>query len=130
MEVVEFGRLTDAQRAELGGDERDPFDAEGATLRYRRKDHHVEAISRPRRPAGPWTSATTIGPTTARRSLRLVGDQDTEMISPVRERPHQPILKSNKTALTDRLGGVASVLASPQPSAGNAFPAPTLGRRV
>ena len=24
-------------------------------------------------------------------SLRLVGDQDTEMISPVRERPHQPI---------------------------------------
>jgi hypothetical protein len=48
MEVVEFGRLTDAQRAELEGDERDPFDAEGATLRYRRKDHHVEAISRPR----------------------------------------------------------------------------------
>jgi hypothetical protein len=48
MEVVEFGRLTDAQRAELGGDERDPFDPEGATLRYRRKDHHVEAISRRR----------------------------------------------------------------------------------
>src|ERR1700737_160913 len=41
MEVVEFGRLTDAQRAELEGDERDPFDAEGATLRYRRKNRHV-----------------------------------------------------------------------------------------
>jgi predicted N-acetyltransferase YhbS len=41
MEVVEFGRLTDAQRAELEGDERDPFDDEGGTLRYRPKDHHV-----------------------------------------------------------------------------------------
>jgi len=39
--VVEFGRLTDAQRAELEGDELDPFDAGGATLRYRPKDHHV-----------------------------------------------------------------------------------------
>jgi predicted N-acetyltransferase YhbS len=41
MEVVEFGRLTDAQRAELEGDEHDPFDAEGTTLRFRPKDHHV-----------------------------------------------------------------------------------------
>jgi predicted N-acetyltransferase YhbS len=41
MEVVEFGRLTNAQRAELEGEERDPFDDEGGTLRYRPKDHHV-----------------------------------------------------------------------------------------
>ena len=87
MEVVEFGRLTDAQRAELGGDERDPFDAEGATLRYRRKDHHVEAISRPRSSRGAVDERTTIGATTAGRSIALVSDQDTEMISPVRDRP-------------------------------------------
>lgn len=41
MEVVEFGRLADAQRDELEGEEPDPFDAEGATLRFRPKDHHV-----------------------------------------------------------------------------------------
>lgn len=83
------------------------FDAEGATLRCRRKDHHVEAISRPRSSRGAVDERTTIGATTARRSVALVSDQDTEMISPVRDRPHQPILKPNKTVLTDLAGGVA-----------------------
>ncbi len=41
MEVVEFGRLTAAQRRELEGDEEDPFDAAGFTLRYRPKERHV-----------------------------------------------------------------------------------------
>lgn len=41
VEVAEFGRLTDAQRAELEGDELDPFDARGVQLRYRPKDRHV-----------------------------------------------------------------------------------------
>jgi predicted N-acetyltransferase YhbS len=41
MEVVEFGPLTPQQREELEGDEHDPFDAAGATLSYRRKEHHV-----------------------------------------------------------------------------------------
>jgi GNAT superfamily N-acetyltransferase len=38
---VEFGRLTDAYRAELEGDEEDPFDARGTQLHWRRKDRHV-----------------------------------------------------------------------------------------
>ncbi len=41
MDVVEFGRLTDTQRAELEGDEDDPFDAAGDTLKWRSKDRHV-----------------------------------------------------------------------------------------
>ncbi len=41
MEVVEFGPLTDAYRAELEGDEIDPFDAAGNSLQWRRKDRHV-----------------------------------------------------------------------------------------
>lgn len=41
MEIVEFGRLTAEQRAELEGEERDPFGADGATLRYRPKERHV-----------------------------------------------------------------------------------------
>ncbi|HEY6399009.1 MAG TPA: GNAT family N-acetyltransferase [Solirubrobacteraceae bacterium] len=41
MEVVEFGPLSQAQREELEGDEPDPFDAAGATLIYRAKEHHV-----------------------------------------------------------------------------------------
>jgi predicted N-acetyltransferase YhbS len=41
MEIVELGRLTDEQRAELEGDELDPFDATGVTLRFRAKDRHV-----------------------------------------------------------------------------------------
>lgn len=41
MEVVEFGPLTDAVRAELEGDEEDPFDAAGDTLQWRPKDRHV-----------------------------------------------------------------------------------------
>ena len=41
MEVVEFGPLTTQQRQELEGDERDPFDSSGFTLRYRPKDRHV-----------------------------------------------------------------------------------------
>ncbi len=39
--VVEFGGLSDAQRAELEGDEEDPFDARGTQLSWRGKDHHV-----------------------------------------------------------------------------------------
>ncbi len=41
MEIVELGRLTDEQRGELEGDELDPFDATGVTLRFRAKDRHV-----------------------------------------------------------------------------------------
>jgi predicted N-acetyltransferase YhbS len=41
VEVVEFGPLTDAQRAELEGGELDPFEMRGITLSYRPKDRHV-----------------------------------------------------------------------------------------
>ena len=41
MEIVEFGRLTADRRAELEGDEDDPFDAAGETLRFQRKERHV-----------------------------------------------------------------------------------------
>ncbi len=41
MEVVEFGRLSSTQRAELEGDEVDPFDASGMMLHWRAKDRHV-----------------------------------------------------------------------------------------
>jgi predicted N-acetyltransferase YhbS len=41
VEIVEFGCMTPERRAELEGDEDDPFDAAGATLRYRPKDRHV-----------------------------------------------------------------------------------------
>jgi predicted GNAT family N-acyltransferase len=41
MEVIEFGELTDAYRAELEGDEDDPFDGRGTELSWRRKERHV-----------------------------------------------------------------------------------------
>ena len=43
MEQVEFGRLTDELRAELEGDERDPWDAARlrSPLEWRAKDQHV-----------------------------------------------------------------------------------------
>lgn len=41
MDVVEFGRLSEAQRSELEGDEVDPFDSAGNTLHWRAKDRHV-----------------------------------------------------------------------------------------
>ncbi len=43
MEVVEFGRLSGDQRAELEGDELDPFDAHriDPKLQWRAKDRHV-----------------------------------------------------------------------------------------
>jgi predicted GNAT family N-acyltransferase len=41
MEIVEFGRLTEDLRAELEGDEVDPFGAEGNTMQWRPKDRHV-----------------------------------------------------------------------------------------
>jgi predicted N-acetyltransferase YhbS len=41
MKVVEFGRLAPEQRAELEGDEDDPFDAAGSTLAYQPKHRHV-----------------------------------------------------------------------------------------
>jgi predicted GNAT family N-acyltransferase len=41
MDLIEFGRLSEAQRVELEGDEADPFDAAGNTLQWRKKDRHV-----------------------------------------------------------------------------------------
>ena len=41
MEIVDLGRLTDEERAELEGDECDPFDAAGVRLQFRAKDRHV-----------------------------------------------------------------------------------------
>jgi predicted GNAT family N-acyltransferase len=41
LEVVEFGRLSSTQRAELERDEGDPFDAVGLMLQWRAKDRHV-----------------------------------------------------------------------------------------
>jgi GNAT superfamily N-acetyltransferase len=41
VEVIEFGRLTPQLRAELEGDEDDPFDMAGSTLHYRAKEQHV-----------------------------------------------------------------------------------------
>jgi predicted N-acetyltransferase YhbS len=41
MEIVEFGPLTPTYRAQLEGDEPDPFTAAGETLRFRPKDRHV-----------------------------------------------------------------------------------------
>lgn len=41
MEIVDLGRLTAEERAELEGDECDPFDAARVTLRFRPKDRHV-----------------------------------------------------------------------------------------
>ncbi len=41
MKVVEFGALTDAYRAELEGDEDDPFDGRDIPLVFRPKDRHV-----------------------------------------------------------------------------------------
>jgi predicted N-acetyltransferase YhbS len=41
VEVLDLGHLTDAQRAELEGDEHDPFDAAGVTLEFRPKERHV-----------------------------------------------------------------------------------------
>ncbi len=41
MEVVEFGALTPPLRAELEGDEVDPFDGAGSSLQWRPKDRHV-----------------------------------------------------------------------------------------
>jgi predicted N-acetyltransferase YhbS len=41
MEVVAFGRLTPERRRQLEGDEDDPFDTSGISLRYRPKERHV-----------------------------------------------------------------------------------------
>jgi GNAT superfamily N-acetyltransferase len=41
MEIVRFGALTDGDRAQLEGDEPDPFDAAGITLAFRPKDDHI-----------------------------------------------------------------------------------------
>ncbi|HEY7267665.1 MAG TPA: GNAT family N-acetyltransferase [Solirubrobacterales bacterium] len=41
LEVIEFGRLSEAQRGELEAGEEDPFDAAGNTLTWRPKDRHV-----------------------------------------------------------------------------------------
>lgn len=41
MEIVDLGHLSDEERAQLEGDEVDPFDGAGMTLQYRGKDRHV-----------------------------------------------------------------------------------------
>jgi GNAT superfamily N-acetyltransferase len=41
VELIEFGRLSDEARADVEGDEPDPFGAAGNTLTYRAKDRHV-----------------------------------------------------------------------------------------
>jgi predicted N-acetyltransferase YhbS len=41
LEVVEFGLLAAEQRADLEGDEVDPFGGEGSSLHYRAKDRHL-----------------------------------------------------------------------------------------
>lgn len=41
LEVVEFGDLDDEQRAQLEGDEHDPFDAAAVELEFRGKERHV-----------------------------------------------------------------------------------------
>jgi predicted N-acetyltransferase YhbS len=46
VDVIEFGQLSDAQRAELEGGDVDPFGAAGLPLHWRPKDLHV-ALRRP-----------------------------------------------------------------------------------
>jgi predicted N-acetyltransferase YhbS len=46
VDVIEFRQLDEQRRAELEGDEEDPFDAVGSTLTWRRKERHV-ALRRP-----------------------------------------------------------------------------------
>jgi predicted N-acetyltransferase YhbS len=41
VKVVELGRLTDAQRAQLYGDEEDPFEIGDVTLQFTPKEQHV-----------------------------------------------------------------------------------------
>lgn len=41
MQIIEFGSLTATQRDQLEGDEQDPFETRGITLRYRPKSDHV-----------------------------------------------------------------------------------------
>jgi GNAT superfamily N-acetyltransferase len=41
MELIEFGELTPRRRAELEGNERDPFDVGGITIQFRAKNKHV-----------------------------------------------------------------------------------------
>ncbi len=41
MEITRFGALSDEDRAQLEGDEPDPFDAAGIELAFRPKDRHV-----------------------------------------------------------------------------------------
>lgn len=41
VELIEFGRLTDAQYAALVGDEDDPWNAAEFSLEWRPKDHHI-----------------------------------------------------------------------------------------
>ena len=41
MEIIEFGRLSPEQRAELEDDEKDPFGDEDFPLRHRPKERHV-----------------------------------------------------------------------------------------
>src|SRR5947209_6629024 len=41
MEITRFGALSDQDRAQLEGDEPDPFDAAGIGLTFRPKERHV-----------------------------------------------------------------------------------------
>ena len=63
MEILDLGRLTDAQRGELEGGEDDPFDGAGISLRFRPKDRHValrEASGRLVASAGLTTSEVEV----------------------------------------------------------------------
>ena len=41
IEIVDLGPLSEEERAQLEGDELDPFDGAGMTLQFRQKDRHV-----------------------------------------------------------------------------------------
>jgi predicted N-acetyltransferase YhbS len=61
VEVVEFGELTEIERADLEGDEVDPFDAAGVTLRYRAKERHVALRDGERLVASAGLTTATVG---------------------------------------------------------------------
>ena len=71
MEVVDFGPLTDEERAQLEGDEFDPFDGAGMTLQYRGKERHVALRDEGRLVASAGLTTTEVE--VARRRFAVVG---------------------------------------------------------
>jgi predicted N-acetyltransferase YhbS len=61
VEVVDLGELTDGQRAQLEGDEDDPFDGAAITLRYRAKERHVALRDGDRLVASAGLTTATVG---------------------------------------------------------------------